>query len=137
MKKSYNMKDHQKNTRSVELANHPLTVLRIAIGWHFLFEGLLKVTNPEWSAAYFLNNATGPFASLFQSIALNPGLLGITDFLNELGSCSHWTRPDDRALQPVGMPGRHIAFSFVLFCQSSVHRPWRWLGFGGKLPDCQ
>jgi thiosulfate dehydrogenase [quinone] large subunit len=62
-----------------------LTVLRVAIGWHFLFEGLLKVTNPEWSAAYFLNTSVGPFASIFNSIAANPTLLGIADFMNEWG----------------------------------------------------
>ncbi len=62
-----------------------LSLLRIAIGWHFLNEGLLKVIDPDWSGADFLNNATGPFASLFNSIALNPSLLGLTDFLNQWG----------------------------------------------------
>ncbi len=62
-----------------------LSILRIAIGWHFLNEGLLKVLDPDWSGADFLNNATGPFASLFKSIALNPTLLGLTDFLNQWG----------------------------------------------------
>ncbi len=62
-----------------------LSILRIAIGWHFLNEGLLKLMDPEWSGADFLTNATGPFASLFQSIAMNPVLLGITDFLNQWG----------------------------------------------------
>lgn len=85
MKKSYSMKDLLKNTNQGSWHIIPLTVLRIAIGWHFLFEGLLKVTNPEWSAAYFLNNATGPFASLFQTIARNAVLLDITDFLNGWG----------------------------------------------------
>lgn len=62
-----------------------LTVLRIAIGWHFLYEGLTKVANPDWSSAGYLNNAMGPFASLFNSIALNPTLLGLSDFLNQWG----------------------------------------------------
>ena len=62
-----------------------LTVLRIAIGWHFLYEGLIKVFNPDWSASGYLENATGPFASLFQSIAQNSTLLGLTDFLNQWG----------------------------------------------------
>ncbi len=60
-----------------------LTVLRIAIGWHFLFEGLIKVLNPEWSAYSFLNAATGPFASFFKSIAANPGALDFINFLNQ------------------------------------------------------
>ena len=62
-----------------------LSILRMAIGWHFLFEGLLKVINPDWSAAIYLSNATGPFAGLFQGIARNSALLGMTDFLNEWG----------------------------------------------------
>lgn len=62
-----------------------LSILRMAIGWHFLFEGLLKVINPDWSAAIYLSNATGPFSGLFQGIARNSALLGMTDFLNEWG----------------------------------------------------
>ena len=84
-KKSYKMEYLQKNKGLVNWQIISLTVLRIAIGWHFLFEGLLKITNPDWSAAYFLGNAEGPFASLFKGIAMNPTLLGIADFLNEWG----------------------------------------------------
>ena len=62
-----------------------LTILRITIGWHFLYEGLIKVFNPEWSAASYLNNATGPFASIFTSLASNSSVLGIIDVLNEWG----------------------------------------------------
>ena len=51
----------------------------------FSTKDLLKVTNPDWSAADFLNNSIGPFASLFKSIALNPTLLGLADFLNQWG----------------------------------------------------
>ena len=79
------MEDLRNNTRQVNWPIIPLTVLRIAIGWHFLFEGMLKVSNPEWSAAYFLNNASGPFAGPFQAIGQNATLLGITDFLNTWG----------------------------------------------------
>ena len=62
-----------------------LTILRITIGWHFLYEGLIKVINPEWSAASYLNNATGPFASIFTSLASNSAALGIIDILNQWG----------------------------------------------------
>ena len=63
----------------------PLTILRITIGWHFLYEGLIKVFNPEWSAISYLANATGPFASVFKSIATNSAALGIMDVLNQWG----------------------------------------------------
>ncbi|MFC2115412.1 DoxX family membrane protein [Bacteroidota bacterium] len=62
-----------------------LTILRITIGWHFLYEGLIKVFNPEWSAISYLNNATGPFASIFNSLASNSAALGIMDALNQWG----------------------------------------------------
>ena len=84
MKKLFKMKDNQlKNQFQWPLIS--LSVLRIAIGWHFLYEGLLKVANPDWSAADFLTNSIGPFASVFKSIALNPTLLGLADFLNQWG----------------------------------------------------
>ena len=31
-----------------------VTLLRIAIGWHFLYEGVVKLLNPNWSSAAFL-----------------------------------------------------------------------------------
>lgn len=85
MKKLFKMEDTLKKTDLIQWKTISLALLRIAIGWHFLYEGLLKITHPDWSAAYFLNNAVGPFASLFKGIAQNPVLLGLTDFLNEWG----------------------------------------------------
>jgi thiosulfate dehydrogenase [quinone] large subunit len=85
MKKLFKMEDTRKKINLIQWKLISLAVLRIAIGWHFLFEGLLKITNPDWSAAYFLNSAVGPFASLFKGIAQNPMSLGLTDFLNEWG----------------------------------------------------
>jgi thiosulfate dehydrogenase (quinone) large subunit len=62
-----------------------LTALRVLIGWHLLYEGLVKVIDPAWTAAPFLANSQGPFAQLFKSMAANPALLGITDQLNQWG----------------------------------------------------
>ena len=31
-----------------------LVLLRVAIGWHFLYEGVVKILNPGWTAAGFL-----------------------------------------------------------------------------------
>ena len=61
------------------------TVLRIAIGWHFLYEGLLKVVNSDWSAAYYLSNSSGPFSSFFQGLEANASMLATIDFLNQWG----------------------------------------------------
>jgi len=60
-------------------------ILRMAIGWHFLYGGLWKVFDPDWSAATYLSNASGPFSSFFQNLAANPQLLSTIDFLNQWG----------------------------------------------------
>ncbi len=46
-----------------------LAALRLFIGWHFLFEGLVKLLNPSWTAKGYLMSAHGPFAPLFQWMA--------------------------------------------------------------------
>lgn len=62
-----------------------LVVLRVLIGWHFLYEGLVKVLNPYWSSANYLLESKWIFSSLFTSIVANPTALKIVDFLNEWG----------------------------------------------------
>lgn len=84
-KKSFRMGHFLEHTKVGTWPIISLTILRMAIGWHFLFEGLLKVINPNWTAAIFLSNATGPFAGLFQGIVRNQSLLGISDFFNKWG----------------------------------------------------
>lgn len=62
-----------------------LVVLRILIGWHFLYEGIVKVLNPYWSSAGFLLETKGMFSGLATSIVASPTTLGIIDFLNMWG----------------------------------------------------
>lgn len=62
-----------------------LTLLRVLIGWHFLFEGLVKLYDPSWSARPYLLGASGPFAGFFKNLARNDVLLPLIDFLNEWG----------------------------------------------------
>ncbi len=61
-----------------------LTILRIMIGWHFLYEGLVKLYTP-WSAEAYLQGAVGPFKSIFTGIAQHDGLLNLVNILNEWG----------------------------------------------------
>ena len=84
MKKLFEMKSIEKLniTRWQVLA---LTILRVTIGWHFLYEGLIKVMNPEWSAISYLNAASGPFASLFKSLASNSAAIEVVNLLNQWG----------------------------------------------------
>ena len=56
-----------------------LVVLRTLIGWHFLYEGLVKLVWPAWtrdgvpmgrfSSAGYLRSSTGPFADVFRAFA--------------------------------------------------------------------
>jgi uncharacterized membrane protein YphA (DoxX/SURF4 family) len=59
-----------------------LSILRIAIGWHFLYEGLIKLFNPGWSAAGYLQSATGPFRAFYHSLAANEISLQLINQIN-------------------------------------------------------
>jgi thiosulfate dehydrogenase (quinone) large subunit len=62
-----------------------LVLLRVLIGWHFLYEGLSKLANPAWSAAGYLRQSRGPFAGLFRSLAADPSVLANVNLLNKWG----------------------------------------------------
>jgi uncharacterized membrane protein YphA (DoxX/SURF4 family) len=62
-----------------------MTILRVAIGWHLLYEGLTKLLNPDWTAAGYLQSATGPLAGMFQGMAANDTLLALVNVLNTWG----------------------------------------------------
>ena len=62
-----------------------ITVLRVFVGWHFLYEGLTKLTAPSWSAAGYLKQARGPFADLFRGLANQPNLLANADLITMWG----------------------------------------------------
>jgi len=62
-----------------------ITLFRVAIGWHFLYEGISKLLVGNWSAAGYLANATGPFAGFYHWLAASEGLMKIVDPLNMAG----------------------------------------------------
>ena len=62
-----------------------LVILRVAVGWHFLYEGVTKLINPNWSSLGYLMDSGGVFEGLFQSMAGNPAVLNVVDFLNIWG----------------------------------------------------
>jgi thiosulfate dehydrogenase [quinone] large subunit len=62
-----------------------LVVLRLAIGWHFLYEGIVKLINPNWSAVGYLMDSEGFLAGFFQSLASNPSAMEAVDFFNVWG----------------------------------------------------
>ena len=62
-----------------------LVLLRILIGWHFLYEGISKLVNPYWSSAAYLLDSKWIFSSLAERIVANPTLLEVTDSVNMWG----------------------------------------------------
>jgi thiosulfate dehydrogenase (quinone) large subunit len=62
-----------------------VVVLRVMIGWHFLYEGLSKLTTPGWSASGYLSQSRGPFAGLFRGMAADPNVLANVNLLNKWG----------------------------------------------------
>jgi thiosulfate dehydrogenase [quinone] large subunit len=59
---------------------YALVLLRMAIGWHFLFEGLSKLFTPAWSSADYLLLSNWIFAGFFHWLANNSGILSTVDF---------------------------------------------------------
>ncbi|MCE5306346.1 MAG: DoxX family protein [Acidobacteriales bacterium] len=62
-----------------------IAVLRIVIGWHFLYEGYIKLMTPGWTATGYLKSATGPLSGFFYNLASNDSLTRIIDALNIWG----------------------------------------------------
>lgn len=62
-----------------------LALLRMLIGWHLLYEGVVKLWNPGWSAGSYLMDSRGFFAEYFYKLAANPSVLEVVDFLNVWG----------------------------------------------------
>jgi thiosulfate dehydrogenase [quinone] large subunit len=62
-----------------------LVILRVAVGWHFLYEGLVKIIDPSWSSFEYLMDSQGIFSGIFTSMAANQSVLSIVDLLNVWG----------------------------------------------------
>jgi thiosulfate dehydrogenase (quinone) large subunit len=62
-----------------------ITVLRVLVGWHFLYEGLSKLTAPSFTAAGYLKQAKGPLAGAFHSLAASPDMLANANVITMWG----------------------------------------------------
>ena len=62
-----------------------LVLLRILIGWHFMYEGLAKLFNPYWTSAGYLAESQWWFSGIFHSMAANQTILTIVDYVNAWG----------------------------------------------------
>jgi len=61
------------------------TLLRIVVGWHFLYEGISKLFNPYWSSASYLMESKWILSGFFHWITGNQTALHVVDFLNIWG----------------------------------------------------
>ena len=62
-----------------------LVLLRMGIGWHFLYEGLVKALSPGWTSAAFLAESRWLLSGSFHWIVAHPVVLRIVDLLNVWG----------------------------------------------------
>ena len=62
-----------------------IMVLRVVIGWHFLYEGVSKLTSTTWSAAGYMKASRGPLAEFFRWIASQPHLLDNANLITMYG----------------------------------------------------
>jgi uncharacterized membrane protein YphA (DoxX/SURF4 family) len=73
------------NARLPLLQRTLLFILRVAIGWHFLYEGLVKLQSPDWTSAAYLAESRWILSGVFRWIAVHPAAIRIVDFLNVWG----------------------------------------------------
>ena len=62
-----------------------VTVLRMAIGWHFLYEGISKLVIKDWTSFSYLANSTGPFSGFYHWLTSSDALLQTVDIMNVWG----------------------------------------------------
>ncbi len=60
-----------------------LMMLRLFIGWHFMYEGLVKIMNPKWTSLPYLLDSKGWASSFFVTLTQNAELMQVINFLNE------------------------------------------------------
>ena len=80
---SKNLNEGKTGYSAIQAAS--LIIMRMLIGWHFLYEGLVKIYNPSWTSAGYLSESRWIFSGFFSWIVSNPIILHMSDFMNEWG----------------------------------------------------
>lgn len=62
--------------------SYVVTLLRMLVGWHFLYEGAWKLLQGNWSAAGYLKASQWVGAEMFHKIADTPALLSVINQMN-------------------------------------------------------
>ena len=58
-----------------------LVLMRIFIGWHFLYEGIIKLFDPSWTARGYLASSEGFMSSFFVWLS-SDSMINIVDLIN-------------------------------------------------------
>jgi uncharacterized membrane protein YphA (DoxX/SURF4 family) len=61
------------------------TIMRLIVGWHFLYQGISKLMIPEWSSFSYLMESKWLLSGFFHWIATNPEVLKLVDLINIWG----------------------------------------------------
>jgi thiosulfate dehydrogenase [quinone] large subunit len=75
--------DYTNQTKGLQL--YSLVAVRIFLGWYFLYEGVIKIFTPGWSAYGFLKSSQGPLRKLFIDLADHSAALVVINHLNIWG----------------------------------------------------
>jgi thiosulfate dehydrogenase [quinone] large subunit len=68
-----------------KIQQNTLLVLRLLIGWHILYEGIIKLINPEWSSLGFLSQSQWILTGFANWVISHEGVLKVVDILNTWG----------------------------------------------------
>ncbi len=62
-----------------------LVTARVIAGWYFLYEGMVKLLNPNWTSLAYLVDSKGFLSGVFHALATSPAMVTAADFLNIWG----------------------------------------------------
>jgi thiosulfate dehydrogenase [quinone] large subunit len=62
-----------------------ITLMRVFVGWHFLYEGISKLSSSSWTAAGYMKASRGPFSAFFKWIASQPNLIDNANLITMWG----------------------------------------------------
>lgn len=60
-----------------------LVVLRLFIGWHFMYEGMVKILNPKWTSLPYLLDSKGFASSFFVGLTQDADMMALINYANE------------------------------------------------------
>lgn len=103
-----------------------LVLLRLLIGWHFLYEGLLKVFTPGWTSKGYLLSAQGFLEPFFEWLA-SDALIGLVDVVTMIGLVGIGLSLLLGFFSGMGAIAGMVLLAFFYFS----HPPFPWLEGGG------